>query len=125
MLNLTRLAGRFLYRERRLFETGGNNSDAHLVAHGFVDTRAENDVCVGIRRFHNQVGCLIDIHDGDIFAAGHVDQHSACAVNVRLKQRRGNRVLGCFHQLVFAASKANTHMGHTAGFHNCLRQSPG
>src|SRR5262245_11960442 len=50
-------------------EAGGDDGDAHLVAHRLVDHRAEDDVRVLIGSAGDDFGCLVHLEETDVRAA--------------------------------------------------------
>ena len=67
-------------------KAGGNNRDAYLVAHAFVDDRAKDDVGARVGRARDDLGCLVDLEQAEVRAAGDVEQDAGRALDVRFKQ---------------------------------------
>src|SRR5690606_3505701 len=54
----------------RLVEPGGDHRDAHLVAEGVIDDRAEDDVRVAGRGVRHELRRLVDLEQTEVGAAG-------------------------------------------------------
>ncbi len=57
-------------------ESGGDDRHANLVHHRIVDDRAEDDVRVGRRSGRDDLGCLVDLEQSQVAAAGDREQHT-------------------------------------------------
>src|ERR1700737_2996679 len=75
-------------------ETGGDYGDLDFALHGVVANDAEDDVGARVGRRADDLGRLLDLLQGDVLAGGDVEEDALGAVDRRLEQRAGNRLLG-------------------------------
>src|SRR5262245_553815 len=86
-----------------LAEAGGDDRDADLVAHRFVDDGAEDDVGVLVGLFLHQGGGLVHLVQREARPARDVDQHAARAVDRDVLQERArDRLVGRLDGAVLA-----------------------
>src|SRR5579885_286390 len=101
-------------------ETGGDDGDAHLVAHVVVDDVAEDEVDVGVGDFLDDVRRLVDLEQSEVGAAGDVEEYAARPVDGRLEQRRGDRLAGRLDRPAVTAGVADAHHRRTGVGHDLL-----
>ena len=94
-------------------DAGGDHRDADDAGHLGVEGRADDDVGVGVDFLANPVGGLVEFEQGQVVAAGDVDQHALGALQADLVQQRvGDRLLGGLQRAGLALA--------LAGAHHCL-----
>ncbi len=72
-----------------MFKPGGDHGNPDLVVHVFVDHGAEDEINIGVRRLTNDGGCLIDLVQAEVRAAGNVKQDPARAIDADIEQMAG------------------------------------
>src|SRR3546814_5992445 len=62
-------------------DAGGDHGNPHAAFHVPVERRADDDVGLGVDFLADAVGRLVDLEQGQVGAAGDVDQHAAGALH--------------------------------------------
>src|SRR6476659_6742099 len=96
-------------------ESGGDDRDAHLVAHRLVDHRAEDDVRVLVGGARHDLGRLVDLEQSDVGTAGDVDENPGRALDRRLEQWRRDCRAGCFRSAVVSGAAPDAHQRRACG----------
>ena len=112
--HLGRTAGEHL----EALESGRDDGDAELVAHRVVDDGAEDDVGALVGGAGDDLGGLVDLEEAHVLAAGDVEEHAGGAVDRRLEERRGDRLLGGLGRAALAGGVADAHQGGTGVGHD-------
>ena len=81
-----RLALQCATRHATPIEARCDDGDADVVAHVRVNDRAEDHVHIRVSRLTDEGRGLIHFEEGHIRSAGHVEEHTARAVNCDIKQ---------------------------------------
>ena len=93
-------------------DAGRDDGHADRAFHGRIQRRADDDVGVGIDLFADLLGRLVHLEQGQVVAAGDVDENALGAVQADLVQQRvGDRLFGGFHGAVVARALARAHHG--------------
>src|SRR5262245_21299336 len=68
-------------------EAGRDHRHPDLIGEGLVHVGAEDDVGVGVRCLLHDLGCLRDLHEAHVGAAGDREQDGPCSVDGGLQER--------------------------------------
>src|SRR3954466_16104459 len=71
-------------------EAGGDDRDAHLIAHGVVDDGAKDDVGIRVGDAADDLGGLVDLEQPQVAPARDVEEDAACPLDGRLEKRAGD-----------------------------------
>ena len=103
----------------QMAQTGCDHGHFHLIFQRLVDDRAEDDLGVFVRGFHDQGGGFIDLVDLHVRSARDVDDDAGCTVDRDVFEERARdcsrRCLDC---AVITAAEADPHQGHAFARHN-------
>ena len=102
----------------RPVKTRGDDRDADFVAHVRIDDSAEDQVDIRVSGFLDDGGSLVDLEEGQVGAAGDVEQDAAGAVDGDVEQLAGDGQFGGDAGAVFAGGVANCHQGSAAFGHD-------
>ena len=69
-------------------KTGSDNSNPEIIAHTFIDCRAENNIGVLMRFFTNEAGRLFQVLKAERTAARDIDEHTPGALDGDIIQQR-------------------------------------
>ena len=101
-----------------LIQTGSNYRNACLILSIFIIHGTKDDICViSCQLLHIACG-VICLDQADV--TGNIDDHMACTLNSRLKQRAGNGLLYSLNGLVVALCLADTDVCDALVDHNGL-----
>ena len=101
-------------------EAGGDDRYPHLVAQGAVDHVSDDDVGLGVDSLAHEVGGLVHLEQAQVGTALEEEQHTVCAVDRGLQQRRGDGLLGRRDRTPLAGGRANTHESAAGTLHDGL-----
>ncbi|CCX42539.1 putative uncharacterized protein [Clostridium sp. CAG:1024] len=102
------------------FEACCDDRDAERIAHGVVDIRAEDDVCLGIGILRDDLGSLIDFEQAEIRTAGDVHEDAARAVDAGFEQRALDSLTRCLRCTLFAGGVSDAHVREAFFLHDGL-----
>ena len=99
-------------------KASSDDRDSNLIPQGVVDDRAEDDVCLVMRGFLDELGGRRDLEQPEVRAARDRQQHSVGAVDARLEQRGGDGHFCRGPGPVLAASRSDAHQGRASLAHD-------
>ncbi len=103
-----------------LIEARGNHRYAHLVAKGFIDNLANDNIRVRIHRFLDHLGGGGKLLHTKVRTGQEGNKYAVCTVDGGFQQRGGNGALGSAHRPIFPGGRTNTHEGGARVLHNGL-----
>src|SRR5579875_445620 len=101
-------------------EAGCDHRDPDHVAEAVVDDAPEDDVGVGVGGLMDDGGRLVDLEQGEVRAAGDVEQDPPGPLDRGLEQRARDGVAGRAHRPALAGARADAHDGRAGLVHHHL-----
>ena len=90
-------------------KAGRDHRQADLIAHGWVNDRAEDEINIRVGGFLDNGRCLVDLEQCQTFTAGHIEQDAVSTIDGDIQQFTGDSHLGCFGGAFLTGSMPNRH----------------